>query len=539
VEKAKLMEQTVLMSGAEDMNLQRDLADRQTSVLESSDRSHGPVLHIVSNLCAALAEEHIDYCHWKSNNALARSMSGDNDLDLLINRTDMTRFIGILARFGFKGVKAPLGKQMQGVSDYFGYDRQARKLVHVHAHNQLVLGNDLTKNFRLPIEKPYLASAVQGPIFRVPSPEFEFIIFVVRMSLKHLTWDMVLTGSGNLRKSERDELQYLQAKVNMDRVSQLLHEWLPYIEIGSFGACVECLAPGASAWTRIKTGHQLVHNLQTDARRDLSTDTLVRLWRRMILAFQYRIGKPRSKYALESGGAMIAVVGSDGAGKSTAIDNLYALLTEHFSTTKVHMGKPTWSWTTRAVRAVLKTGQLIRLYPLEASFRETLEQKSLVSPGYPWLVREVCRARDRYHTYLGARRLASNGGLVILDRFPLAQIQLMDGPQTARFVLELGSSPRAAQFTAPLPKRRSTRFLIDQEEDFYQRIASPDLVIVLRVNPATALQRKPNDDPISVRERATEICQIDWTEMDVHVIDGEKSKDEVASQLESLVWSGL
>ena len=43
-------------------------------------------LKIVEDLCGALAEEKVDYCHWKSNEALDRSASGDNDLDLLIGR---------------------------------------------------------------------------------------------------------------------------------------------------------------------------------------------------------------------------------------------------------------------------------------------------------------------------------------------------------------------------------------------------------------------------------------------------------------------
>ena len=145
------------------------------------------VLPLVQELCNVLRMENIDYCHWKSNNMLERSANGDNDLDLLISRADGSRFTEILFRLGFKQAHAPGEKQMPGVLDYYGYDEQAEKWVHVHAHYQLIMGHDMTKNFRLALERPYLESAVQGELFRVPSVEFEFIILVIRMILKHST----------------------------------------------------------------------------------------------------------------------------------------------------------------------------------------------------------------------------------------------------------------------------------------------------------------------------------------------------------------
>src|SRR5690242_18918744 len=99
------------------------------------------VLSLVGKLCEALQTQRIDYCHWKSNDVIERSANGQNDLDLLISRADATRFTEILARLGFKQVKAPLEKQMPAVLDYYGYDLDADKFVHVHAHYQLIMGH--------------------------------------------------------------------------------------------------------------------------------------------------------------------------------------------------------------------------------------------------------------------------------------------------------------------------------------------------------------------------------------------------------------
>jgi hypothetical protein len=236
---------------------------------------------------------------------------------------------------------------------------------------------------------------------------------------------------------------------------------------------------------------------------------------------------------------MIALIGGDGAGKSTAVNGLYDWLSKSFDATWVHMGKPAWSLTTTAVRGCLKVGQLLGLYPLESTMRVTLEQRSLVSPGYPWLLREACRARDRYWTYVHARRFAARGGLAILDRYPLSRVQIMDGRQTERFIDQLMGGPQAGQFLSPRPTHRLARALVGIEERYYRQVARPELLIVLRVDPEVAVQRKPGEDATSVRERTRAIWDLDWEQANAHVIDAGKPKEAVLAELKALIWSEL
>ena len=497
------------------------------------------VLPLVQRLCDALKTENINYCHWKSNDMLARSASADNDLDLLISRADGTRFAEILFRLGFKQATASAEKQMPGVLNYFSYDPTAEKWVHVHAHYQLIMGHDMTKNFRLAIERPYLESAIQGDLFRVPAVEFEYVVFIIRMVLKHSTWDTILGREGKLNGSERRELAHLQARIEQERVNKVLKDHLPSIDIDFFKACVEALQPGCPLRTRVKTGQELQVRLRANAVYDIPTDTFLKLWRRMVLILQRRIFKSSTKYQLEIGGAIIAILGGDGAGKTTAVDALRAWLSRHFKTAKIHMGKPDWSWLTITVRFFLKIGQVIGLYPLETSFDETIQQKAPVSPGYPYLIREVCRARDRYSTYVKARRLAAQGTLVILDRFPLPQIQIMDGAQVEQFVRQLQAGPQAKQFLSPRLDHWFVRFLIKLEESYYRQIMLPEILVVLRLNPDIAVQRKTDEDSLSVHKRSTEIWNLSWENTNAHIIDASKSKIEVVSELKTLIWSHL
>ena len=125
-------------------------------------------LDLIVKLCRTLTEQKIEYCHWKSNTFLERSAKGESDLDLLVSRNQVHRFVEILYGFGFKEVLISKADELPGVRDYYGHDQKTGRLVHVHAHFQLILGNDFSKNYRLPLEQIYLQSSTQNSLFRVP-----------------------------------------------------------------------------------------------------------------------------------------------------------------------------------------------------------------------------------------------------------------------------------------------------------------------------------------------------------------------------------
>ena len=52
------------------------------------DGGSDPGLELVRRLCQTLSTEGVDYCHWKSNEALDRSARAESDLDLLVSRRD-------------------------------------------------------------------------------------------------------------------------------------------------------------------------------------------------------------------------------------------------------------------------------------------------------------------------------------------------------------------------------------------------------------------------------------------------------------------
>jgi thymidylate kinase len=327
--------------------------------------------------------------------------------------------------------------------------------------------------------------------------------------------------------SERQELLYLEERVSWEKMGQILNEHLPFINGDLFEACLLSLRPNFSIWRRAKVGQDLQWSLKAHSRRPQLPDAGLKFWRRLVVGMQRRIfGKARRKH-ISSGGMMVAIVGGDGSGKSTAVDGLCSWLSKEFDVLRVHMGKPRWSLITTGMRGILKVGRCLGLYPfmqVPMQYKTDIQRNEF--PGYPWLLREICTARDRYLTYARARRFVAKGGLVICDRYPLAQIKFMDGPQSERM-------------TSKMPANKLLNFLTRLEGKYYKNITPPELLILLKVDPEIAVQRKMDEEADSVRIRNQEIWGLDWPSRLIRVIDAGRSKSQVLAEIKELVWAQL
>ena len=501
---------------------------------EKADAAERPVvpLALVTSLRQALDAEGIAYCHWKSNDALDRAVRGDSDLDLLVSRGDANRFTAVIRGLGFKDARSPSIKQVPGVFHSYGLDEPSGRLVHIHAHYQLVLGDDTTKNYRLPIEDAYLGS-VDGNGVRplpVPAPEFELAVFIVRMVLKHSTWDAIASRHGRLSSSEVRELHYLTRRADPATTRSVVREHLPFVGDALWARCRRCVEGRASDWFRVRTAHRLERALEPYARRRHGNDAAVRLWRRgRIIIRRHVLHRPSQRARLDGGGVLIAVIGGDGAGKSTIVDELRRWLSADLATTVIHLGKPPSSLLSSAVRRAWRKsvrgragGTRVSGEALAASDGTSMSRRAVAR-----LIGQVTIARDRYLSYRGARRFSSGGGIAISDRFPLPELKLMDGPLASR-MLETPGGDLLVTTLARLERR------------YYGRILDPDILIVLSVDPNLAVERKRGiDDEDVVRRRCEEIRNLDWGRLPAAVIDAGRSKDDVLAEIKAAVWARL
>ena len=480
-------------------------------------------LELVTAMSERLRAEGVSYCHFKSNEALERSLSGENDLDLLIARGDAQRFETALAEIGFLIARPKHDRVVPGVTDHYGMDPASERLVHVHAHYQLFVGDDTTKNYRLAIEDAYLSSVDSSGTLPIPDPSFEFVLFVLRMVMKHFPFDAQLARKGKLTRTERRELDYLLERMDPDEVTRIVDEHLEHISTELFEESVRAVKGEISRVERALLARRLVGQLDEVGRRPPGPDVIVKVWRRTKWRVLSRFARPRRKRP-DRGGLFLALVGGDGSGKSSAVEMLETLLARDLDSELIHLGKPERSTTTRVVKWLMARARnrgllsTTRLGPTE-------DVSSIPFPGYGFLVWHLLTARDRYRTYMRGRRLAASGVVVISDRFPLSSIRSMDAPRT-----------RSVQ---GVERRRLARWLIARETAFYERIGGPDLLLVLKVDPDVAVRRRAEQDPEFVRTRANEVWQTNWDIPNCVVIDANEPIADVHAAVRRAVWSKL
>lgn len=489
----------------------------------------GLVLPLIKRLCEALNAQQISYCHWKSNWKLNRWLAGEGDLDLLVDKADSQRFVSIIHGLGFKQAEPGSDRQVPGILNFYGFDHETRRLVHLHVHYQLVIGHDLTKNYHLPVEKLYLEHSAGYGLIPIPPRELELIFFVLRMVLKYSPLESGLRRMTATRLSGKteveQELDHLESNIDRACVANLLPHFAPGIGQAFFETCLQSLRSGSSFYTRLTIRYQLQDRLEACARRPQWMDALLKTYRRGTRIAREQLLHQKSRKRFANGGVLIAVVGGDGAGKTTALRTLSEWLSKKFVTRRFHVGKPPRSPLTLSLIVMLRIRRLLTNSPLHPE-RLMGPNQHAVFPGYLQLLRWVSAGRDRWRLYLKARRFATNGGIALCDRYPVQQLQLMESPNIARAV-------------APHHRNALVKRLLNLEAGYYRKILQPDLLIVLRIDPEIAVLRKTNESEHHVRTRSGELWQQDWEGTNAYVINAGQPAVDVLAEAQSIIWSKL
>ena len=108
-------------------------ADPTTTEGERTGAGNGPAgesppaAALVLRLADQLAAAGVRYCHWKNTAEIMRSLSGENDLDLLVARRDATRFESVLHELGFRLARPAADRQVPGILDFYGLDEESAR----------------------------------------------------------------------------------------------------------------------------------------------------------------------------------------------------------------------------------------------------------------------------------------------------------------------------------------------------------------------------------------------------------------------------
>src|SRR5579871_4692410 len=156
----------------------------------------GAETQTLSVLQAAVTEFHrhaISYCYWKAGRRIRSVLAGEGDLDLLVARQDQHRAEMVLLAQGFKLFPTVAHRDHPSILSFLGHDEASGRLVHIHLHFRLIVGERLLRNYHLPwenivLERAFFNHALQ---VRMLDPAVEALLLAVRGCLELRRSDLV------------------------------------------------------------------------------------------------------------------------------------------------------------------------------------------------------------------------------------------------------------------------------------------------------------------------------------------------------------
>ena len=286
-------------------------------------------LSVVRKLLDKFNLEGIRYCHWKSNEHFCDALTGIDDLDILIDRSQYGKISNILQELDYKRFYTPSVRTYVGIEDFLGFDCEQGILIHLHLHSRLVVGEKHLKGFHLPIESMILDHRRFDEEYGVYMSSYfdEMLLLILRMGMKVRRRDFykskMMTGSA------KEEFDWLKDRCGDFQTELNSVFWLT--------KCIKNLIMeiynGKASWfvfTELK--RFLYSDLAPYAQGSGFYNTIKRNSReagRAVLEIKKRYLHTRNTFTRRrpaAGGLIIAFLGSDGAGKSSAIEAIYKWL---------------------------------------------------------------------------------------------------------------------------------------------------------------------------------------------------------------------
>jgi thymidylate kinase len=506
--------------------------------------SISPPLRVVTALCRGLAETGVVYCHWKSNEHLRAGTLGETDLDILVDRESAAEAARVLAETGYKRMLAVPARSYVGIEDYLALDQATGRLVHLHLHYRLVLGEKFLKGYRLPWEDRLLAGRQldQETGVYVSPPELELIVLVTRAALKLRRRETLgFGGPGPLDADFLREFRWLAERVDTDRLRSQATELLGVSAALRLAAMLQA-PPDRAAVSRFRREIAPV----TDAWRTYpASEATRRRWAREARARSAKLwsrisgSPPIIRFSNPRGGVIIAFLGADGSGKSTVTGAVDAWLSWRVEVVRLYFGfgdgpvspirKPLQAlkslYSRRRSRAVTRT-QPSSVYPGE----ETASRPSwLALPKVIWRILWSWSVVREKQTRLARAQRGRNLGLAVIgDRYPQAQIMALgDGPLLSHWEKHPWAWLRAVA-RWELAEYRS------------MEAVAPDLVIKLHVTPEVSARRKRDVSLDSLVSRVDVVKRVQFPERTrVAQVDADQPIEQVLLEVKRAIWEAL
>lgn len=396
-------------------------------------------LGLISRLFEVLNRRQIVYCHWKSKEDLQACMEGDTDLNILFDREEKGKIESALEEVGFKKFAAIGHTCHSDIADYLALDADSGRVIHLHTHYRLPIGKASLKEvqFNSDIEKEVLKSRVFNEDYGIfcIQPATAFVLLYIREALELRIRDVISVNFQNKsyhNASALREYSWLKERVTEQEVKLILKttfrdhpEVRPFIT-GEFSTKqLYRLASAIRKGRKFKSLHSTFAACMTRWYRQTSL-----VW---ALKASFLLARPVPfKRTNPRGGRVVAVIGADGSGKSTVVENLKNTFEGKLDVYQIYFGRGDG----KASRPRKILNSIKALFKPEKRKKTQSGEKSSSAVRKRGFVRSLHKCAEALlvaaekKNHLTSMNLARKRGmLVICDRYPQNQIMgYNDGP---------------------------------------------------------------------------------------------------------------
>ncbi|MDP9421311.1 MAG: hypothetical protein M3Q19_00490 [Pseudomonadota bacterium] len=473
-------------------------------------------LEVAAELVRRLHEAGVRYGLYKNTGTLCVALAGRCDLDLIVASADMARFRTIVRElYGVRGLCHRFSSDAgAGREDWFLPDFGRADYIYLDVRTELFSGPKFAKRYpevRYEDIRAWQTAPPPFPPIPLVTPDEEARIAVLRSMF---------------RRSLRSGEEWVRLNDRTSLLGQEEFKWFFQYRFGK--TAVVCPVRNAAGTLEVDGG--ALRALRNAWRVNYAGTPLAAVadfsrgqMRRLIFSGARRLSRfspalSAARRRIDQGGAIFALVGPDGVGKSSQAARVASLFQRKFRCTTVYLGSGEGGWKLRRL--------FQRWYH---SWQSGLHRRRPSASATRPLARALASfaaALERYIMLAVARGLARKGAIVITDRWPQnLRPGLLDGPSRI-----------------PLNGSAIVRFLGSIERSLYRRmeIYEPDLTIHLLSDFETSNERKPGaSEPARFEQRLAVMRMMRARSSHIRTVDVRRSFPEVTQDIFRSIWLTL
>tara|TARA_Y100000389_G_scaffold62197_1_gene58264 strand:- start:8183 stop:9670 length:1488 start_codon:yes stop_codon:yes gene_type:complete len=283
----------------------------------------------------------VNYCHFKSNEHVDAAVSGLTDLDILFAYDEYEKVDVLLQQLGFQKCTTAWYVSYPYVEDYIAFDEG--KIIHIHAHFKLILGESKVKSYILSWEEEILKTKVFNKEYGIytSDPIHEMLLLIIRTALKLPVSDLNYQKRRDVVDAIR-EFEWLKSRISKNEILQLTNAYFNEKVAAFIGVIYDQ-----------NISYNIVRNFYTTAKRKLNTyrrySFLKSKWIKQIRRVSIILLVINRKLKLYQGirmhrtfdtdkGLIISIMGADGSGKSTQVKRVKTILSKKIDVRYIYMG---------------------------------------------------------------------------------------------------------------------------------------------------------------------------------------------------------